>query len=65
MKPTLKSKHGAAMSFDEIAKELGVTRGAVYMLYNSAMRKLSVGRRLAQLEVIRALALSKQEPPAL
>lgn len=54
-------KHGAAMTFDEIGKALGITRGGAWMAYQSAMRKLSRLRR-AQLERMRELAASKGRP---
>jgi DNA-directed RNA polymerase specialized sigma24 family protein len=33
-------RDGAAMTFDEIAKVLGITRGGVWMAYKRAMRKM-------------------------
>jgi DNA-directed RNA polymerase specialized sigma24 family protein len=50
---------GAAMSFEEIGKELGITRGGAWMAYKSAMRKLSRQCHRKQLEVIRQLAAEK------
>lgn len=49
------------MSFEEIARELGVTRNAAWMAYKKAIRKLSQGKRLKQLEVILQLSRSKEQ----
>ncbi len=51
---------GAAMSFDEIGRRLGITRGGAWMAYKSAMNKLRHARYRAQLETMRELAESKE-----
>lgn len=52
---------GVAMSFEEIGKELGITRGGAWMAYKSAMRKLLRNRRnRRQLELMRELAAEKE-----
>lgn len=53
-------QHGAAMSFEEIARELGITRGGAWMAYKSAMRKLARQANRRQLEAMRELARSKE-----
>jgi alkylated DNA nucleotide flippase Atl1 len=45
-------KGGAAMTFREIAAVLGMTRGGAWMTYQSAMKKLRKGRRLAAFKVM-------------
>lgn len=51
--------HGdAAMSFDEIGRELGITRGGAWMAYKSALRKLR--RKETLLRKMRELSLSKE-----
>lgn len=47
-----------AMTFDEIGRVLGITRGGAWMLYKSAMRKLR--RKQQHLETMRQLAASKE-----
>ena len=55
--------HGAGeMTFDEIGKALGITRGGAWMAYQSAMRKLRRKRNAHKLEQLRQLARSKREP---
>ena len=51
--------HGAFMTFDEIGKALGITRGGAWMAYKSAMRKLARRCHATQLELMRELAASK------
>lgn len=55
-------KNGAAMSFEEIGQQLGITRGGAWMAYRSGMKKLAKGGRLKKLLVILALARSKERP---
>ena len=55
-------KGGAAMSFEEIGQELGMTRGGAWMAYKSAMRKLRKEGRLRELQIVLALARSKDRP---
>jgi DNA-directed RNA polymerase sigma subunit (sigma70/sigma32) len=50
---------GAAMSFEEIGRELGITRGGAWMAYQSAMRKLRRKCHARQLERMRELATVK------
>lgn len=53
--------HGeAVMTFEEIARELGVTRGCVCMAYRRAMCKLAHGKRARQVQKILELARSKE-----
>jgi hypothetical protein len=47
---------GAAMSFDQIAEVLGITRGGAWMLYKSAMRKLRSPRHARVLRELKALS---------
>jgi len=46
---------GAAMSFDEIGRALGITRGGAWMLYQNAMRKLRLPCNAAALRRLREL----------
>ena len=50
------------MSFDEIGRELGLTRGGAWMLYKSAMQKLSTKGRRVQCEAMLRLARLKSNP---
>lgn len=49
---------GAVMTFEEIAKVLGITRGGAWMAYQSAMRKLRRCRKA--FETMRDVAALKQ-----
>jgi DNA-directed RNA polymerase sigma subunit (sigma70/sigma32) len=50
----------AAMTFDEIARELGTSKQAVWSLYQNGLRKLRQGARLRRVRELRALAQSKE-----
>lgn len=47
------------MSFEEIGRELGITRGGAWMAYKSAMRKLSRACNRRTLEAMLQLARLK------
>lgn len=49
----------ASMSFEEIGRELGITRSAACMIYMSAMRKLRRGYNARTVERIRELVALK------
>ncbi len=48
----MKPHEGAAMSFDEIGRRLGITGGGAWMLYKSALRKLRRKRKMRELAQI-------------
>jgi len=53
-------RDGAAMSFEEIGRKLGITGGGAWMAYQSAMRKLK-RKGWRELEIMRQLAASKKK----
>lgn len=53
---------GAAMSFEEIGQELGISRTRAWTAYKSGMRKITHGGKLLKLRAIVALARSKDCP---
>jgi hypothetical protein len=61
VKPKCEPHHGAAMSFTEIAEQLGITRGGAWMAYKSAMRKLKKPRNQRLLETMLKLARAKDQ----
>lgn len=50
----------AAMSFDEIGRALGITRGGAWMAYKSGMRKLRRRSKARVIEELRDLAAAMQ-----
>jgi hypothetical protein len=52
--------HDGCMTFEQIGRELGLTRGGAWMVYCRAIRKLR--RKKAEIRRLRELASSKDVP---